>query len=297
METALPTVHTILVNAVVEHAGTFETGVHHLRLLHEHDQIDAWSWLPPTPVDADRVLKAEVCAMPLDISEGATHVVTRVLPMPGLDVFNLIPDQFGHTDDIVYRCRDVVDACTTDPLRRFLSDVFSMPAVYRPFWSCPASRSHHHAYAGGLAQHSIEMAENVRDTPRLSDLERDVGIAHALTHDVGKLWCYAPGASHLHVLGHELVGLAQLHNALERLALDWPDGAVALRSLLSGQWKRLGGKPLMAVGSLVRAYDQASAEGDLRPRRRHPHRPWSPSTPDEGNVLPFRRDLREPLQQ
>lgn len=296
METALPTVHTFLVNAVVEHVRSCDTGLHHLRLLHEHDPIDAWSWLPTEPVDANRVLKAEVCAMPLDTQEGATHVVTRIVPMPDLDVFNLIPDGFGRTEDVVLRCRDVVDACRTGPLRRFLSDVFSMPEVYRDFWNCPASRSHHHAYPGGLALHSVEMAENVRDTPRLSDLERDVGIAHALTHDIGKLWCYAPGASHLHALGHELVGLGQLHHALERLALDWPDGAVALRSLLSGQWKRLGGKPLMAVGSLVRAYDQASAENDLRPRRRHPHQPWSPSIPDDGKVLPFRRDLRAPLQ-
>ena len=49
METALPTVHTFLVNAVVEHVRSCETGLHHLRLLHEHDPIDAWSWLPTEP--------------------------------------------------------------------------------------------------------------------------------------------------------------------------------------------------------------------------------------------------------
>ena len=61
METALPTVHTFLVNAVIEHVRSSDTGLHHLRLLHEHDPIDAWSWLPTEPVDANRVLKAEVC--------------------------------------------------------------------------------------------------------------------------------------------------------------------------------------------------------------------------------------------
>lgn len=295
MDTVLPAVHTVHFNAVVEHVSSFESGLTHLRLLHEHEQIDAWSWLPMTAKDANSVLKAEVYAMPLDTPEGATHVVTRIVPMLDLDVFSLIPDRFGRTEDVVFRCRDVVDACATGPIRHFLSNVFSMPEVYRDFWNCPASQSHHHAYPGGLAAHSVEMGENVRDTPRLSDLERDVGIAHALIHDIGKLWCYSPDARHLQALGHELVGLGQLHQSLERLAADWPDGAVALRSLMSGQWKRLGGKPLMAVGSLVRAYDQASAEKDLRPRRRHPHRPWSPSTPDSGKVLPFRRDHRTPL--
>lgn len=289
MEVEIPYVRTILINAIVEQVHTYDSGASYLRILQETGQMDAWSWLPSMGQDTERVLKAEVCAMPLETSEGETHVVTRIQPRPELDVFNLIPDQFGKRDDIVFRCRDVVDACESEPLRRFLSNVFSMPAVYRNFWKCQASKAHHHAYAGGLAVHSIEMAENVRDTPRLTGMERDVGIAHALTHDVGKLWCYAEGGAHLYALGHELVGLAQLHGALERLGCDWPDGAVAMRSLLSGQWKRHGGKPLMAVGSLVRAYDQASAENDLRLHGRHPHRPWSPSKPSGDNVLTFRR--------
>jgi len=70
METALPTVHTFLVNAVIEHVRSSDTGLHHLRLLHEHDPIDAWSWMPPEPVNADQVLKAEVCAMPLIPKKG-----------------------------------------------------------------------------------------------------------------------------------------------------------------------------------------------------------------------------------
>ncbi|MBX3691737.1 TraI domain-containing protein [Dokdonella sp.] len=287
METSIPDIHTILIRAVVTHVATFETGVHHVRLLHEYEQIDAVSWLPPLPAHPDRVLKAEVRALPLDTRNGTTHVVTRITPDPDMDVFELIPDAFGQPSDIVERCREVVDACKTNPLRRFLSDVFSMSSVYHDFWTCPASRAHHHAFPGGLAQHSIEMAENVRDTPRLSNLERDVGIAFALLHDVGKLWCYAPDTSHMHPMGHELVGLAQLHPALERLAKRWPDGAVAMRSLLSGQWKHLGGKPLMAVASLVRAFDQSSAERDLRSRNRHPHRPWSPSSPDRAPLNPY----------
>jgi hypothetical protein len=113
----------------------------------------------------------------------------------------------------------------------------------------------------------------------LGDIDRDLGIVLALLHDVGKLWCYESLYSHLEPLGHELVGLAKLHGPIERLAEEWPDGAVALRALLSGQWKRQGGKPLLAIGSLVRALDQTSAEADMRTRANHRHRPWVPDLP------------------
>ena len=48
------------------------------------------------------------------------------------------------------------------------------------------------------------------------------------------------------------------------IAGNWADAAIALRSLMSGQWKSKGGKPLLAVGKIVQAYDQSSAEQDLR---------------------------------
>lgn len=288
MDGHFPMLHHFELPSVVEILGDGTADQHRVRVLHCDGTINAWSWLTPVTGDATGVCKAITTLIPLDTADGSTHVVTRIHPAADLDVFGLTPDDFGRKQGIVFRCRDVVDAIQSAPLRRFLSNVFSIPSVYRYFWTSPASQAHHHAYPGGLADHSIEIAENVMDTPRLSSLERDVGIAHALVHDIGKLWCYAEDGRHLMALGHELVGLHHLHDPLEQLSQEWPDGAIALQSLLSGLWKQRGGKPIMSVGKLVQAYDQTSAERELRSRKGHKHQPWEPAPYETGNVLTFR---------
>lgn len=274
------------VHAVVNYGNVLDSGIQHIQLLHQHDHLEAWTWLPPESAEPNRVLKARVLCVPVDTHYNANYVVVSLTSTPELDVFDLIPDDFGVTGDMIYRCRDVVDACTTPALRHFLSDVFSIPRIYRYFWTCPASRNHHHAYAGGLAQHSLEMAEQIRDMPNLKDLDRDIGMAYALTHDLGKIWCLDGNTAHLQAMGHELVGLAKLHGPLMQLERNWPEGATAMRSLLAGRWKHRG-FPLMAVGSLVRGLDQASAEADLRPRQGHRFQPWTPSLPSTDNVIPL----------
>jgi hypothetical protein len=162
-------------------------------------------------------------------------------------------------------------------LRRFLSDVFSIPVVYRNFWTCPASQKHHHAYAGGLADHSVEMAEDMAAVARLTETERELGIVYALLHDIGKLWCYVDDGTYGDPLGHELAAIDRLHAALARLAESWADGATAMRSFLSGLWKQRGHRPIMAVGKLVQALDQASAERDRRHSAPQARRPWVPA--------------------
>jgi len=72
---------------------------------------------------------------------------------------------------------------------------------------------------------------------------------------------------------------------LDILERTWADAAIALRSLLPGQWKSRGAKPLLAVGKIVQAYDQSSAEQDLRNRKGDRHQPW--------NAKPYTNNVRE----
>lgn len=280
MTTPIPPLDTFPLDAVVVSTDSVSTeGGQFVRLLYADGEFGAWM-LPPLPCPPPQsVLKARVNLLPINARGMATHVLTRMDPDGELDVFELIPDAFGAGDNCVLRLRDLADACTLPVLRQFLSDVFTLSEVFQCFWTCPASQTHHHAGKGGLARHSIEMAERVRDTPGMSELDRCIGIVFALIHDLGKIWCYDPNVTNLQQLGHDQVALARLHGPLEQLEAVWSDGAITLRSLLSGQWKRVGGKPLVAVGKLVQAFDQMSVESDLRPRMNHRYRPWTPTSP------------------
>lgn len=235
------------------------------------------TWLRPwVAVGSTKVNVARVTLIPCTIASDVNWVATQVECLPDASLIHLIPSTLGIDTEIVARFRNVVGCIQSEPLVMLLSRVWSLREVFWYFWTCPASQAHHHAFTGGLAVHSIEMAEWVAETPSVVGADRDIAIAYALLHDIGKLWCYGPeGYTRVARLGHELVGLTRIGDSLEALSHAWPDGAIALQSLLSGLWKRQAKIPLLAVGKLVQAYDQMSAEANLRPCHGHRYQPWT----------------------
>jgi len=61
------------------------------------------------------------------------------------------------------------------------------------FYECPAAIRRHHEYTGGLCEHTLETVRIVLHLidiiPRMK-LNRDIAIAGAVLHDVGKIFCF-----------------------------------------------------------------------------------------------------------
>lgn len=225
----------------------------------------------------NRVRKAHV-TFTFGSSDGdEVPIVTTIDAKPGLEVFELIPDDAGRDEHIVQRFRDIADQLAGGPLRKFVSDVFSIPDVFRCFWTCPGSQQHHHARPGGLAEHSIEIAEQVVTMDRLDLKDRDIGTVFALLHDIGKIWLYTDKDSPWNRVGHEILGLQHVMEPLALLEAEWPDAAAALAVLLSGRWRRRDGKAVLAIAEVVKGLDQLSAERDLRTKGAGRFAPWEPS--------------------
>ena len=51
----------------------------------------------------------------------------------------------------------------------------------------PAAQQIHHAYRGGLLEHTLKMAEIGRSLARAYDANEDLVLAGVLLHDIGKL--------------------------------------------------------------------------------------------------------------
>lgn len=276
-----PPFRTLTIDGVVEPSHRVPNGPSTVMVYTGDDAYTAWTWLLMPDSPGEYVRTASVTLIPVDDEMQSEFILTAMRAKPDRDIFDLIPWQFGTNADVVFRCRKIVDAIETPAVRRFVSRVFSIPEIYHGFWTCPASQKHHHNWSGGLAGHSIEMAESVLATPLLKDGDRDLAVAYALVHDVGKIWCYDNSGGYAEPLGHDLAALEHLHESLRQLKGEWPDGAVVLSSLLSGIWRHRGGRPIMAIGKLVQGLDQLSTEQDLRasvtcdPR----FKPWTPSSP------------------
>ena len=107
--------------------------------------------------------------------------------VPGDDVSNLVP--MGNFDVEAYKNKlmNYIKAVRTPTLRKLLETVFS-GNVYDAFVHNPAGMKLHHAYIGGLLQHSIDVADlAVAMADRVEGVDKDLVISGALLHDLGKI--------------------------------------------------------------------------------------------------------------
>lgn len=106
-------------------------------------------------------------------------------------------------------------------LRRLLETVFRDPKVWEPFRSAPAAKMMHHAYRGGLLEHTLSLARLVqRVIKNYPFLDGDLLLAAALVHDLGKAWEIRSDAGFEYsdegrLVGHILLGLEILQKKIE----------------------------------------------------------------------------------
>jgi hypothetical protein len=216
-----------------------------------------------------------------DRCEGLPHLPEVICPAAGA----------------VAAIRDLIADIRTEPLRDFVVQVFERRDVTDTFWTLPASKQYHHPWRGGLAAHTQEVAQDIAGQACLRDLERDLGIAGALLHDIGKVWSYTPDLylnPAAKAMGHELIALSQLEPKLVELELEWPDGAYTMRSLLSGQSRMRDNRTMpSSLLSRIKACDQRSCERERATRlSTRPDNPvWTPQPWDGGfamdDLMPF----------
>ena len=107
-------------------------------------------------------------------------------------------------------------------LARTLALFFDDPDFRRRFEQCPASIAGHHAELGGLLKHVCEVAHIGREIARTSRADRDLVLAGALLHDIGKLESYRWDGPFAYtdsgrLLGHVVLGSLMLER---RIALE-----------------------------------------------------------------------------
>lgn len=105
-------------------------------------------------------------------------------------------------------------------LRGLLKTIFSDRELVEHFMLCPASQSYHHAYLGGLAEHTlavVSLCGTLAD--RYPDLDKDLLLTAAILHDIGKVDELAVGAGiscteEGRLLGHVMLGVMRVRSAL-----------------------------------------------------------------------------------
>ena len=124
--------------------------------------------------------------------------------------------------ELVDGFKALVGSVTDADLRRILAAVFGDRVFFERFSTCPGSQSYHHAYLGGLLEHSISVAGLCRLLgEQYPQADGDLLLTAALLHDVGKCRELAFDTAIEYtdegrLVGHVVLGIRMLHEALTR---------------------------------------------------------------------------------
>ncbi len=115
---------------------------------------------------------------------------------------------------------------THKPWRKFVFSVLKNEELKKAFMECPAAKNIHHAYRGGLLEHSLGMAKLAMSlASHYPEIDRQILLVGALFHDLGKIWEFSYGlvteySDEGKLLGHMHLALEHLQPHLQKSGLD-----------------------------------------------------------------------------
>jgi 3'-5' exoribonuclease len=113
------------------------------------------------------------------IAESVEFDMADILPVSKKDVNELSDELFRFIDQI----EDL-------SVRALLKQIFENKDLFNVFATSPAAKSWHHNFISGLLEHTISVAKICEYSCTMYPLNKDILIAGALLHDIGKVFEY-----------------------------------------------------------------------------------------------------------
>jgi 3'-5' exoribonuclease len=140
-----------------------------------------------------------------------------------VDPASFLPSAYRDLDELdgflEHLAREVYDT----GLKALLADLLGDAELRAAWRRAPCTRAGHHAYLGGLLEHTVAVATLAQETCLLHvKLDSDLLIAAALVHDLGKAREFTYGAEfgiseEGRLLGHVQIGQRMLEERMARL--------------------------------------------------------------------------------
>lgn len=220
----------------------------------------------------------------LQIKVEELEVVTTPVP-PG---FFVASGPQGR-DELAARLEQVRAGVSAPHLQALLEALFDDEGLREAWLRAPAAKLRHQAYVGGLAEHSLNMAEHARYCAGFyPELDGDLLVTAALVHDLGKIHEYRMDtvidySDEGRLVGHIVIGERLVRRAAEQVP-DFPEPVLLHLShlILSHQGRLEHASPVtpMTLEALVLyALDPLDSRvatfRDIRTRHEGHQRRWS----------------------
>ncbi len=122
----------------------------------------------------------------LHLSLKRVRLATESDPLEEVD---LLPKSEVAPEELLARIEEVVEGLDDVGLRELLQRVFTDEELRPRLLQAPAAKLWHHSYVGGLLEHTLSVATIVDFlAAHYPDVDRDLLVAGALLHDIGKVF-------------------------------------------------------------------------------------------------------------
>lgn len=167
-------------------------------------------------------------------------VVKNMKLQPEDSVFkaDFMPTTSHNIDNMFERLKNITDSIKTNYLKKLLNEFWSDKEFADNFKIAPAAKQMHHAYIGGLLEHSLSMAilaEKV--ATHYSGIDSDILLTGAILHDIGKVreFNYNKSIDYSdegRLLNHIIIGIEMIEKKIEKIK-DFPtQEAILLKHLI-----------------------------------------------------------------
>jgi len=108
-------------------------------------------------------------------------------PFGSADPRDFLPSTYRDVDELKGFLRFHIDSVKDRDLAALLETVFGDEEFFEVFCTAPAAKVYHHAYLGGLLEHTVAVAEMCDFVgQQYGRIDHDLLLTAALLHDVGK---------------------------------------------------------------------------------------------------------------
>lgn len=111
----------------------------------------------------------------------------EAVPREQADPSDFLPRTAKDIGELEKRLGETVKSVKNDHLHGLLMAFFRDPEFRKRFCSAPGAKALHHAYIGGLCEHTVEVVELCGKVAEVyPQLDRDLLVTAAILHDIGK---------------------------------------------------------------------------------------------------------------
>lgn len=208
-----------------------------------------------------------------------SYVGTNLKILHRFNTLDHLPYTSVPVRELLTSTQEWLDKCPYETLRKLAYQVLGNPSIGGLFFSIPVSKDRHFSEPGGLARHSLEVAQMVYgSTMCFAEHERWLAAVAGLFHEIGRVYINTANDTPKATAGlvsYEVLNFEVLGPALQLFEKEWADGAEAIRHMLESLCKTRKNGPHLPITFSIRSADLMSMTNNQR------HRAFQDKQPSE----------------